>query len=205
MELSLGLVGPEAYAKEAQDFVHDVRGIDRFEGWDSQIPNEPTLNLHLSQKRRLRFLESLEWLFSTDGILEMGADIGTYRTAAYVGSLARFGYNLPIDFSDPRISMTANTQEIGDSGATESHPFSLYGLVGGRASGVVHDITLDGPLFRDFDTGVSTRWGVAEGYLGFGVRWDTWECSYVHTFRTKEFEGQNDSQRFGSVVIRARF
>ena len=205
VELSIGLVGPQAFGKEAQDFVHDVRGFARFEGWDSQIPNEPTVNLHLSQKRRLRFLESADWLLATDGIFEMGADLGTFRTAAYIGTLSRFGYNLPIDFSDPRLSLTANTQEIDTSNSIETHSFSIYGLVGGRASAVAHDITLDGPIFRDFDTGISSEAAVAEGYLGFGVRWRDWEMSYVHTYRTKEFEGQKDAQKFGSVVIRTRF
>ncbi|MGB0370061.1 MAG: lipid A deacylase LpxR family protein [Opitutales bacterium] len=205
VELTLGLVGPQAFAKEAQDFVHDVRGFARFEGWDSQIPNEPTLNLHLSQKRRIRFLEHLSLPLSSDGFLELGSDLGTFRTSAYLGTMSRFGYNLPVDFSDPRISLTANTQKIGINDNENTGRFSVYGIIGGRATAVAHDITLDGPLFRDFDTGVSSRPWVAEAYLGFGARWSNWEMSFVHTYRTREFESQADAQSFGSVVIRAVF
>ena len=205
VELTLGIVGPSSFAKEAQDFVHDVRGFARFEGWDSQIPNEATLNLNFRQKRRMRFIESIDLPVATDGFLELGGELGTFRTAASIGSLIRFGYNLPVDFSDPRISLTANTQSIVSDLSTNSGTLSLYGLLGGRCSAVLHDITLDGPLFRNFDTGVSSKALVGEYYLGFGMRWGRWEMSYAHTWRSKEFDTQLDAQSFGSVVLRTSF
>ena len=58
VDLAIGTTGRRAYAKQTQDFVHDIRGIDKFNGWESQIPSEPTLNLYYTQKRRLTFLET---------------------------------------------------------------------------------------------------------------------------------------------------
>ena len=57
-------------------------------------------------------------------------------------------------------------------------------------------------MFRDFETGVKKERFVGEVYAGFGVRYNDWECGYVHTLRSKEFKSQNDSQWFGAVAIR---
>ena len=35
-ELTLGVIGPLALAEEAQNLVHDVIGVDQFQGWDNQ-------------------------------------------------------------------------------------------------------------------------------------------------------------------------
>ena len=110
-ELSIGTVGPNSHAKEVQDFIHDLKGVDRFKGWGSQIPNEATLNLFYSQKRRMTFLES-EWgKFAVDGFGEWGVGLGNFRTDLYLGVLTRFGWNLPVDFSDPRLSPTAYSHQ----------------------------------------------------------------------------------------------
>ncbi len=76
MELNIGTVGPNARAKEVQDFVHDIKGVEQFQGWDSQIPNEVTVNLFFSQKRRLTFLETGYSGFSVDGFGEWGFGSG---------------------------------------------------------------------------------------------------------------------------------
>ena len=41
LEVQLGIVGPGAYGQEAQDFIHDLRGFEKFKGWDNQLRNEP--------------------------------------------------------------------------------------------------------------------------------------------------------------------
>ena len=66
-----------------------------------------------------------------------------------------------------------------------------YALFGARVAGIFHDITLDGPVFRSFDTGVEKENLVGEVYAGFGVRRRDWELGYVHTYRSKEFKTQN--------------
>jgi len=45
MALGIGVVGPASLAEQSQKFVHDVRGFNKPRGWDSQLKNEPTLQL----------------------------------------------------------------------------------------------------------------------------------------------------------------
>ena len=40
--------------------------------------------------------------------------------------------------------------------------------------------------------------------FGFGARYQDVNFSYVHTYRSKEFEGQNSAQSFGSLTLGVR-
>lgn len=206
VELVIGILGPHAYAEEAQDVIHDFWGIDKFNGWDSQIPEEPTVNLYFTQRRRLELLERGSATgISVDGLSEAGMALGTFKVDAWAGLLVRAGWNLPYDFSDPRLSETANTQRMFVKERADIDAWSVYLIAGGRGRVVGHDATLDGPVFRDFNTGVDKEWWVLEGYAGFGVRRGNCEFSYVHTYRTEEFEQQDGGASFGSVAIRVSY
>ena len=207
VEISIGTVGPHAFAEETQDWIHDIRNLDKFEGWDSQMPNEPTLNIVFNQKRRWHLLEDadLPMDLEIDGFHETGISLGNYLTDIHVGGLIRVGWNLPVEFSDPRLTQTAHTQRLFTNGESNEDRWSVYGMIGARGSAVFHDITLDGPVFREYDTGVDKEPLVGEAYIGFGIRRGNWEFSYVHTYRSKQYETQDDPQGFGSMAIRKRF
>lgn len=207
VEISIGTVGPHALAEEAQDMIHDIRNLSKFNGWDSQMPNEPTLNLVFNQKRRWELLEDATFSggLEIDGFHEAGISVGNYLTDIHVGGLIRFGWNLPIGFSDARLTPTAHTQRLFSDGDSNDNRWSFYAIVGARGSIVFHDISLDGPVFRDYDTGVKKEPLVGEVYAGFGLRRGNWEVGYAHSYRSKQFKSQDGSQGFGSLAIRKRF
>lgn len=200
-ELIFGTTGPRSQAQEAQDLIHDIRGIPEFQGWDDQVPDEFTLDLSFIQKRRVRFLERPDRNFSMDGFTEWGAQLGTFRTVARAGGFFRLGFHLPADFSDPRISATAYSQRLFENDHPTESDWSLYGLVGAGASAILFDATLDGPLFKNFETGNTRQTWVGEAYLGFGLRWKSLEFSYVHTFRSEEYKEQSGGSEFGSLAL----
>ncbi len=205
VELSLGMVGDHAFAEVTQDFIHDVRGIQKFNGWDSQVPNELTLDLSFVQKRRVDLARWGYGAFRFDGLTEWGGRLGTFRTSAHVGGLVRFGYNLPPDFSDPRLSPNAYSHRFFGAGSGYQGHWSLYGFTGAAGRFVAHDATIDGPLFRDFSTSIDRRPLVAEVYAGFGVRYRRVEVSYAHTWRSEEYATQRGVANFGSVAVRLQF
>lgn len=207
VELTLGVVGPAAEAEATQDFVHNLKKIETFRGWDSQIPHELTVNVFLTQKRKIRFGSQTPEGFSIDGFTEYGLALGNFRTNANAGAMVRVGWNLPADFSDPRLSERAYSHQLfrgDDAEGVVAPKWSLYGLSGFRGTVVAHDITLDGSLFQDYETGVNSEMLVGESYLGFGLRYGRHELSYSHTFRSKEFKEQETGQQFGSIAYRFR-
>ena len=74
-------------------------------------------------------------------------------------------------------------------------------MAGVRGTAVLHDITLDGPLFSDWDSKVSSKPLVGELLVGIGARYHAFELSYSKTYRTDEFNGQRENQEFGSVML----
>jgi hypothetical protein len=68
------------------------------------------------------------------------------------------------------------------------------------------DATLDGPLFTGYDTGNLREPFVGEVFCGGGIRYRQVELSYVHTWRSQEYEEQRGGvSDFGSVALRLRF
>jgi len=202
--LSLGTTGEASYAEETQKWVHqNISGSPVYQGWGSQVPEEFTANLHFDHKRRIEFLDIEEPRpIGFDGYYEWGGAFGNFRTNAYLGALLRAGYNLSATFSAPRVQLGSYGHALFREEDPDAAPFSIFGFAGARGSAVLYDITLDGPLFSDFDTGVDSRPFVGELLLGFGLRYSCCELSLSHTFRSEEFKGQNENQEFGSVMLR---
>ena len=205
IELSLGTTGHNAFAETTQDFVHSVRGIEKFNGWDSQMPSELTVNLFFTQKRRLFNDEPTDSFFGIDGFGEWRVALGNYKTGLDIGFVTRVGFNLPVEFSDPRLGPTSYSHDIFDTQLTNTSNWSVYGLFGARTSAIWRDITLDGPMFREFDMGIRKEGLLSEAYIGGAIRFRKWELSYAHTFRTKEFKAQPNGVQFGSLALRIRY
>jgi hypothetical protein len=204
VEVILGTTGENSLAEEAQNLIHDVRHIEKFEGWRDQIPNEVTLDLSFRQKRRATFLPEDSDGFSIDGLTEWGVRLGSFRTLASLGGFFRAGLHLPADFSDPRLSSTAYSHRYFEHGRRDARNWSAFSLFGFNVAGIGHDASLDGPLFSDFDTGNDREPWVGEVYAGLGIRWKLLEISYLHTWRTAEYEQQDDGFNFGSLAFRVR-
>ncbi|MAS41519.1 MAG: hypothetical protein CMK33_07420, partial [Porticoccaceae bacterium] len=97
MELDVGIVGPSALAHETQDLIHDLRGFEKYQGWDNQLRDEPTLQLLYEQKRRL-FSDTWRNNFGHDFIAHAGASLGNVATHLNFGGEYRVGWDLPDDF-----------------------------------------------------------------------------------------------------------
>lgn len=202
----VGVIGPSALGEQTQNLVHDIRGFDRFEGWDSQIDNEITFDLLYDRKENVQIYESGSRRFKIDGFTEWGVSLGSFRTNAYAGGMLRYGYNLSKAFPDPRLSLNSYSLEPFQGQIKPRVGWSIYGLLGVRGTYAAYDASLDGPVFDRMDTGVTREPLVGEAYAGFGIRRGTVDLSYVHTFRTREFEeDDNSSQSFGSLALRYRF
>jgi Uncharacterized protein conserved in bacteria (DUF2219). len=91
------------------------------------------------------------------------------------------------------------------SGRPQVPDFSLSGFVGVRGTLVGHDITLHGPVFRDFDPGVDPELLVGELVYGLAVRVYALDLSISQTLRSDEFRNQTENQSFGSILLQARY
>lgn len=203
-ELQLGFTGPWSLAHEAQDLVHDIRGIDKAQGWRNQIDTEP--GVALIYDRRLRVFPRADFYgqWGVDAIAHGGGAVGTVFTHASVGMEARLGWNLPTDFGTGiirpagEINMPTDTRDARYQSAGRDLSAYLSASLGGRF--VLRDIFLDGNTFEDSHD-VDKEPVVGEVILGASVLWGRFKLSYAHVVRTHEFETQRGTQQFGSVSL----
>lgn len=205
VEFTLGTTGPNSFAKDTQNAVHEIRNIDKFNGWADQIPNEVTADVSFIQKQRKDFDFMHCGDFSMDGYWEWGVRLGTFRTSAHLGTTLRGGFHLNPDFSDLRLSEIAFSHRNVSLTSPKLSNWSAYFLGGAQIRGISRDATLDGPLFRDFETGNTREPFVAEAFFGVSWVYRGVDVSYVHTWRTKEYEEQDGISEFGSIGLRIHF
>jgi len=204
---SVGITGDNSLARSAQDKVHSRLGAGLFRGWDSQTPEEVTINFHLNRKHRINRLEALNLgPLDLDGFFEYGASLGNLRTATYGGVTFRAGFNLPVDYSIPRLQVASTPPSFYLDDDSSSKAISAFVFASFRASAVAHDISLDGPIFRDHAYTVDSKPLVGEMILGTGLRYKHLGIIYAKTIRSDEYHGQKSgSHEFGSLQINLNF
>ena len=192
VEIQMGIVGPQGYAKETQDLVHDLRNIDKAEGWDHQLKNEP--GLVVAFERKWLFYPNSTSSLTADVIVHTGGAVGNVATYLNTGLEVRFGLNLPRSFGVSLI------RPAGSTLFAPSRKLSLYlfGAVNGKY--VLRDIFLDGNTFADSHSIDKENW-VADLAGGVTLSYGNLMLTYTHVTRSKEFVGQEDSHNFGSMTL----
>mgnify|MGYP000444509907 FL=1 len=218
-ELTLGVIGPLALAEEAQNLVHDVIGVDQFQGWDNQLGNEPALQMALDRKfKAYRGTGAITPGFSADTIRRLGLQLGNIETSATVGIEGRVGWNIPNDFGTYPIRPGAENRPPsassihggpGDSASLATRPragIHLFGTLETKL--VLHDYSLDGNLFQSSHSVTRIPW-VAQAAVGFSaqspVAGHGVKLAVMRVWRSREFEEQGPSHAYGSVTLSIEF
>ena len=203
-ELQAGLTGPWSLAEQAQDLVHGIRGINKARGWDNQIDTELGVAFIYDRKYRVLPRMDLADKWGVDAIVHAGGALGTVFTHLSAGIEGRFGWNIPTDFGSALIrpagqtDMPTDTSDPRYSPAAAQFSVLIFGAVSARLVG--RDIFLDGNTFSDSHD-VAKELLVGDFVLGASLIYRRFKLSYAHVLRTDEFEGQPDSQYFGSFSL----
>ncbi|MFH2122063.1 MAG: lipid A deacylase LpxR family protein [Pseudomonadota bacterium] len=193
IELQLGMVGPDSFAEETQKAVHDLRDLQRPNGWDNQLKNEPGLAAIYERKWQLDPIFS-RGIFAIDAITHLGCSLGNVATYANTGFESRMGWNLPDDFGVSLIRPAGNTS----FSARQQQGGYLFVALNTRA--VLRDIFLDGNTFADSHS-VGKKIFVADLAGGAAFYFKQVKLTWTQVLRTKEFDGQPDNHSFGSLII----
>ncbi|MCW8859785.1 MAG: lipid A deacylase LpxR family protein [Deltaproteobacteria bacterium] len=196
VEIQLGIVGPASLAEAAQKLVHRVRDLQRPNGWEHQLKNEPGLTLAF--ERKWLYHPSRDRRFCADAITHAGATLGNIMTYLNAGLEVRVGWNIPRSFAVSLI------RPAGSTWSTPGRGLSLYlfSAVNGRL--VIRDIFLDGNSFRSSHQ-VDKEPLVADLSTGLTARLERLSLSFAYTQRTREFELQPKHHGFGSLTLTYAF
>ena len=206
LELRFGMVGPSARGQEAQDFIHDLRGFTRFQGWDNQLRDEPGFIATWEHKRKLSWIQPGS-RFGYDWIGHGGFALGNVQTHLNAGGEFRIGWGLPDDFGTSAIrpgGENSTPDSAWDTRVFTDHRWGLHAFVSFDVELVVRNIFLDGNSFRSSHS-VPKESVVAEAALGFSYSYGGGRVSYAHIFRSREFSFQARSHSYGSLAVSYTF
>jgi hypothetical protein len=214
-EITLGVIGPLSLAHETQDLIHDLRGLDKFNGWHNQLKNEPAVQLAREQKYRdYRGSTTMIPGFSSDTIRALGLRLGNIETSASAGIEGRVGWNLPNDFGSYPIRPAAENRPPAPASAdARTDRFAavrpgahLFGAL--EAKLVAYDFSLDGNFFRESHS-VTRRPRVLQAAFGFSVQHPIAghgaRLAVMRVYRSREFEEQRGRHSFGSIALSVEF
>lgn len=214
-DAQVGVIGPYAFAEEAQEIVHRARGLSVPRGWDNQLRSEPGLVLAYERVLRTHLTERNRRL-GADLLTRGGLTLGNVAVYGSAGLQVRAGWNLPLDFGYSVIRPGGVTQiatlpqragsdgEPDPYGALRNRGFTAYLFAGAEGRMVGHDIFLDGNTFRD-SHGVDHKPFVADLVAGITVGHGGLKLSLANVLRTREFRGQVRDHRFGSISLSYAF
>ena len=203
LEAQIGIIGPAALGKEAQDFIHDLRGFKKFSGWHNQLKNEPGLLFLWEHKRKYRGARTDSSKLSYDVIGHWGIALGNVADYVNFGAEIRAGRLIPNDFGTSAVRPGGDNSApdaIWDPRLTAQRDLGLHAFASFDVRLVAHDIFHAGNTFRDSHS-VDKKYVVADASVGVSMIYRGIKLSYAQVFRSKEFRQQLDSHSYGSFSI----
>jgi len=202
-EFEFGIVGPHAYAEQAQNNVHRLIGVNPANGWDNQLKDEPAFQaVYESQWRWLASKYGQK--FGYDIIPHLGAHLGNVQIFANGGAEFRVGWHLGRNFGTCPIRAGCEVNSACSlSPDNPARPWRRKGIhlffsVDGRM--MLRDIFLDGNTFRDSHS-VDKKTFVADFMGGIGVTLGRLKATYAYVYRTRQFYQRDQGHVFGALTL----
>lgn len=195
--LDLGVVGPAAGGEFVQNEFHSLIGVDRAQGWDNQLDNEPGIMLTYERKWRQWRIDDFAVgpvALDMDLMPHFGGAAGNVMTYAALGAGFRIGQGIERDFGPPRVR-----PGMPGSGHFRPNGVSWYLFAGADGRAVARNIFLDGNSFQDSHR-LDRRILVGDVQAGLVITFGNMRVSYTQVLRSPEADGLS-SQRFGSFAL----
>jgi len=135
LSAQIGMVGPNAYGKQVQDFVHDNFGFYHPSGWEYQINNDFEVNLSASYNK---LLARNSWI---DVSLASYVNLGLGFSGAGVGPMVRLG-----SFNQLFNSVSTQSTVTQDKNTQLLHKNEFFFYYEPLANYVAYDATIQGGL-----------------------------------------------------------
>lgn len=195
-ELKLGVVGPSSQADDTQDWVHELIDDDEPQGWDTQLPNEPVINLGYTVGHLVAGGDAglAEWKIVPVGTV----GVGTYFTGAGLGIYGEVGWNLVDTIGVSSLRTGLNVAPTVGVGPVDGWSAAFFGGLGGY--GVLHYLPLDGTVFKD-SRSVDSEPFVGMASFGFSIRHGRLTLALAATYFSETFKTERESPDFGTLSL----
>ena len=193
----VGTIGPNAYGKQVQDFVHDNFGFYHPSGWEYQINNEFEINLSAEYNK---LLARAPWV---DVSLDSYVNLGNGFTGAGVGPLLRLGSFNQL-FNSVSTQSTVSTHQM--NGLLNKHELFFYYKP--LINYVAYDATIQGGLF-DNHSGLEITKDkkpfIVSQQLGVAFTTNRFVFDIAAIFHTLDDKEMQQTHQWGTVTGLYRF
>ena len=196
-QLRVGVVGPVSQADNVQKWFHSWTGSDEPMGWDTQLPNEPILNVGYTGTYLLAqgdLGKSASWRVVPVG----SAALGNYFTGVGLGLYGEVGWNLVDALGGTALRQGLNAASTVGVGPVSGWSVSFSG--GFMGYGVAHYLPLDGTVFSD-SRSVGSKPFIGMATFGLAVRHQSFVGFFGKTYFTKTFDTERRRPEFGTLSL----
>lgn len=196
LSLTLGVVGPASGAEYVQHMVHKIIGASEPQGWDNQINNE--FVFRVQAQRLWRVYDKPLGIAEFDVITGLNGGIGNLRSDVGAGVGVRWGEDLSNNFS------SASAFPIRKFNRFNNSANGWYLFANASTFYVANDIFMDGNTFQDSHSVdlIHQQFAISAGIM---VNFNSWNFVYTLLQQTDQYHGQNESSRYGSIIITYNF
>ncbi|EHJ93242.1 lipid A deacylase LpxR family protein [Vreelandella boliviensis] len=194
LHLDIGLVGPSSLADSIQREVHRITNSDRPRGWNNQLGDEAIVNVTMRR----------QWWHSSPLIGKqlahgpsVSAALGNLYSYASAGYSVRWG-----DEASSIPTLAPNPGSRHHMTGKEGWQWYLFASVDGYY--MAQNLMLDGNTFRNSHSVDRKEW-IGDLSAGLALAWEDWQVSYAAIQRSREFDGQEEQDKFGSITLSKRF
>jgi hypothetical protein len=204
LTLRLGLVGPATGASELQEWIHGIIGSPIPQGWDTQLNNEPIVNLFYQYSRRL-LRHAPPDRFGYDFSWNGGGGLGNYYIGANVGLMGRLGFRLTDNYG---VTPLLGGAELVVGVPPPRKKFQFYVFLSSQAFGVLRWLPTDGNTFEDSRSGDRDDWflslsgGIVLGYSRVLLSYRYHGIAGLQDPENFKTENRND---FGTIMFSVFF
>mgnify|MGYP000430438810 FL=1 len=125
--------------------------------------------------------------------------MGNVATYLNAGAELRAGWPLNSDFGTSTLRPGGDSNNPG-KGKPNDRGLQMHAFLASDMRLVGRNIFLDGNTFTDSHS-VDKKRAVADITVGLSTTYKRWNISYSHVYRTKEFNGQQRAQKYGSLSV----
>jgi len=198
LEVTVGLVGPGALGKQAQNDFHQFIGALPAHGWSYQLRTELAGMVSYERLWRVPLVHAAG--LSVDVVPQVGATIGTVATYGAAGGLIRIGRNLQADYGPARIRPALSGTDYFNADHLDGN-FGFYVFAGAQGRIVGRNIFLDGNTFRSGPS-VDKELFVGDLQAGLSLFWSNdIQAVFSAVRRTREYDNQPSPDVIGTASL----
>ena len=193
LNVQAGTVGPNAFGKQMQSFVHKALGFYHPRGWLYQVDNDFEINLSAQYNRLLARYSRIE--FSLTGT----ANLGNGFTGAGLGTMVRIG-----SFNKLYNSISTNSTVINRIDAQNHQRMELFFYYKPHLNFIAYDATVQGSLFgskkdNSLEVILKPNQFVLVNQLGLAYSGERFGIIAEAIFNTREVKTMHKAHQWGAV------